>query len=345
MPYANEKFDTDDPDVLLRLLLYGPEKSKKTWLACAAAEAGFNVILLDCDDGAHILKQLTHEARKRIFHLNIIDMIERPVAAEFLARFMSGKKFIWDETDKTVCLTKKALKDAHKYIECDISNLTKYDVLILDSWTKVTNSLVWRWYYENNVDISSGDHVRSSDWPGYRWCGALASYFLRQCQAVKSHSIVIGHQTVYEKHKKVNVGGKEQDTIEWSRTQIKSTSGPHALTVGTDFSDILRFYFVGDVVKITTVAEQDLLGGTRLIPPKKYNWKELQFSNICGMIGIPLPVDAPPQTALAPIDVEEVKKELEKTATNSSSGLIKPQTGTKAKGSFSDLMRKPKGEK
>ena len=123
MPYANEKFDTNDPDILLRLLLYGPEKAKKTWLACAAAEAGFNVILLDADDGAHILKQLTPEGRKRIFHLNIVDKIERPVAAEFLARFMSGKKFIWNETDKVVCLTKKALKEGHSYVECDISNL------------------------------------------------------------------------------------------------------------------------------------------------------------------------------------------------------------------------------
>lgn len=345
MPYADEKFDTDDPDVLLRLLLYGPEKSKKTWLACAAAEAGFNVILLDCDDGAHILKQLTHEARKRIFHLNIVDMITRPVASEFVARFLSGKEFIWDETDKTVCLTRKALKDDHKYVECNIANLTKHDILILDSWTKITNSLVWRWYYENNVDISSGEQAKKSDWPGYRWCGALASYFLRQMQAVTCHSIVIGHQTVYEKHKKVNIGGKEQDVIEWSRTQIKSTSGPHAMTVGTDFSDILRFYFSGDVVKITTKAEKDMLGGARLIPPGVHKWEDLQFGKICEMVGIPLPVDVPRQTALLPINVEEVKKELEKIGANSSSGLIKPQIGTKAKGSFGDLMNTAKGKK
>lgn len=343
MPYADEEFNNDDPNLLFRLLLYGPEKVKKTWWACAAAEAGFNVILLDSDDGAHIIKQISPEARKRIFHLNIVDMIERPIACHFMARFMSGKKFIWNETEKTVCLTKSALKEGCKYIECDILKLTKNDILVNDSWTKLTRSLIWRWYQENNVDISSGDQAKQSDWPGYRWSGALAYYFLRQGLAVNSHWINIGHQTVYEKHKTVTIGGKKQDIIEWSRTQIQSTSGPNAMGVGGDFSDILRFKLTGDICKIITTAEEGFLGGARLIPPGTYKWQDLQFRKICEMNNIPLPIEAARQTALIQIDIEKVEEELAKENSNLSNGLITTKSKP-AKGSFGDLLKKQKGK-
>ena len=134
----------------------------------------------------------------------------------------------------------------------------------------------------------------------------MASYFLKQGKALPCHFIVIGHQTIYEKHKKVMINGREKDTIEWSRLQIQSTSGPHAMTVGTEFSDILRFYFVGDNVKISTTAEEGILGGSRLIPPGSYKWADLQFKDICEQAGIDIPKDSPEQQALFRIENDNI---------------------------------------
>ena len=334
MPTIEEEFLFPEMNSLkLRLLLYGPEKCKKTWWACAAAEAGFNVILLDSDDGAHIIKRINPKAWKRIFHVNIVDGIERPIACEFMTRFLSGKQFIWDETSREVCLVKSAIKPDHKYIECDAAKLSMNDIVILDSWSAVTKSLVWRWYRENNVDISSGDHVRSSDWPGYRWSGTMASYFLRQGKAIPCHFIVIAHQTIYEKHKRVMVGNKERDVVEWSRLQIQSTSGPHAMTMGVEFSDILRFYFVGDNIKISTIAEDGILGGARLIAPGTYKWDDLQFADICEEAKIYIPEDAPEQQALLRVDNENIEDKLD----NSFGGLI--QSTEAEQSSFASLLK------
>ena len=82
-----------DEQIRLRLLLYGPAKTKKTWLAGTAAEAGFNVLLLDNEQGAGILRNLSPEARKRIYRIDIQDDGKRAVAAEFITYFCKFPKF------------------------------------------------------------------------------------------------------------------------------------------------------------------------------------------------------------------------------------------------------------
>ena len=50
MPTLEAK-SNEESGMLLRELFYGPPKTRKTWLAGTAAEAGFNVILIDFFDG------------------------------------------------------------------------------------------------------------------------------------------------------------------------------------------------------------------------------------------------------------------------------------------------------
>ena len=45
---------------LLRALVYGPPKSRKTWWVTKLAEAGFNVLLCDIEDGAAVAGNLMH---------------------------------------------------------------------------------------------------------------------------------------------------------------------------------------------------------------------------------------------------------------------------------------------
>ena len=69
-------------------------------LATIFAEAGFNVLLLDGENGAGILKQLSPAARKRIYILDLKDVPNQAKMAVFMARFCTYKKFWWHEAEK-----------------------------------------------------------------------------------------------------------------------------------------------------------------------------------------------------------------------------------------------------
>ncbi len=294
MPPLDHQLKENKP-FLLRELLYGPPKTKKTWWACKAAEAGFNVILLDCDDGAHILSQIAPEARHRIANINIVDTLTDPVACKFTTLALAGRIFLWDEQDKDRVIMPANRNMEHSFYYINANKLTRNDILVVDSWTKLVKSLAWRWYKENGIDITSGEQAKSTNWDGYRWSGEMASWMVRQLKALPCHVMVIGHKSVYEKYKNEVINGKKVSSVEWQRTQIVSTSGPHGMTIASDFSDILQFYLVGSIFKIDTTPYADADGGSRLIPPKVWRWEELQFVDICNMVGIPVPDNAPPQ--------------------------------------------------
>ena len=278
-----ENAETNPP--LLRILSYGSPKTKKTWHAATAAEAGFNVVLLDSDHGYHILlKTLNAEAQKRLMIIEARDSLKIPTAANFMTRFL---KFGWvnfNEKTRSVVTDFKSLDSNCIQLSSD-SHLSSNTVLIVDSYTALVRSLQMSFQKDNSLDPSASFDPKK---PGIRdsfgWTGSLASWMLEKLCGLPCHVIIIAHKSVYEKY------SKDQKTIEWTRVQIKSTSGPHAMTIGDKFSDILFFENVSSAVtKISTRAEKDQEGGSRLIPPNVYNWDKLSFSHICEYAGIPLP--------------------------------------------------------
>lgn len=266
---------------LLRLLLYGSPKTKKTWLAGTAAEAGFNTILLDSDHGYHILlKNLTASAQKRLMIIEARDGFKKATAAEFLTRFLKLGSVNFNEKTRQIVTNAKILDENCVNLSV-ASHLSSSTVLIIDSYTALVKSIASRYAIENKIDLTDPS---KTDWDGYAWCGALASWMLDKLARLPCHVIVIGHKTVYEKR------GKDQKTIEWTRQQVKSTSGPHSMTLGDIFSDILYFENISSsMTKISTRADKDMEGGSRLIPPNIYNWDKLQFKDICKYAGIELP--------------------------------------------------------
>lgn len=340
MPPANE---SHAENMLLRLLCYGPAKVKKTWWACAAAEAGFAVHLLDGDGGSQIITQLDKAILPKINVINIVDKQIRPVMCEFMTRFLTGNSFMWDEEDKSILLRAASAHEDRSYYIFDVDKLTSNDVVIIDSWDALTWSLAWRWYLENNVKVESADQATKSMWDGYRWSGAMASWMLKQIKALSNqcHVIVIGHQSVYEKRKEEIINGKKVQTVEWSRMQIKSVSNPHSMELPAAFTDILYFNVIGARFTIDTRVEKDRDGGCRVVPPKSYDWKELQFIDIIKMAGIRLPDPDYISEAVtwykSGSDLPEGKvitlgnegKPLEAKAAKSStfSGLLAPKTG------------------
>lgn len=309
-------------DMLLRVLAYGNAKTKKTWWAGKAAEAGYNVLLLDGDNGWHILKQIKSEAQKRIQVVNMGDERGKPIFAAAMARLLKDGKLIWDEELKQ---SAKLQPNAN----CVNINLDLFDsncVVVMDSWTAYCISLMLQYAKENMIDLSVAEED-DDKWGYFRWAGALASWNIVQLTALPCHIIVVAHTDVYEKRSK---DGKK---VLWSKRQIKSTSGPHAMQLPAKFSDILYFYQHKTAWKISTRGDDQADGGSRLIAPGEYNWDDLQFKDLIKAAGLALPkADNPLVDYSLPTG---------KTAKQFGSGPIKWETSTAAKPNLVIPVTKP----
>ena len=269
----------EDQDIKLRQLIYGKQKTKKTWYAAKAAESNFNVILFDGDDGWHILNNIKHEYQKRITVVDCVDTTDRAIFATFLSRLLKKGKINWDEVEKKV-----ALKPNENTLAIDLTKLTKNDVVIIDSWTALVWSLTYKYALENHIDMADAE---KDEWEFYRWGGRIATWIANQLQSLPCHVIVVAHETEYQKMKR-NSQGKE--VVDYVRVQIKSVSGNHASTMGTFFSDVLHFKQQSETVfKIEAFGNACEEGGSRLIEPKSYNWDEFSFGDFCKQAGVAIP--------------------------------------------------------
>lgn len=282
---------------LARIAIYGAAKTKKTWWAAGtAAEAGFNVLLLDGEGGIGILKNISEEAKKRI---TVLDIQNRPNAAKmaiFMARFCKMKKFYWHEEKKMPSNT-----SGEGFITIDPTQLTPNDVVILDSYTALVWSLTLRFATENSIDLADAQKM---EWDGYGWSGNLASWMIQQLRTLPCHFIMVAHSDIYEK-----VNKKDKHIIDFVRTQMKSTSRPHSMQLADKFDDIYYFYVKGSAFKIDTASSSDRDGGSRLVAPKTYDWKQLPFAEVCKQAGIALPHNAPPLTMESSMETATTKSD------------------------------------
>ena len=315
-----------DQDMLLRVLAYGSAKTKKTWWAGKAAEAGYNVLLLDGDDGWHILKQIKPEAQKRIQVVNMTDERGRPIFATAMSRLMKDGKLIWDEKAKQSA----TLNPNANCIKIDLDLMNADCVVVMDSWTAYVISLMLHYAKENLIDMSVAEEG-DDKWGYYRWAGALASWNIVQLTSLLCHVIVVAHTDVYEKRSK---DGKK---IISSKRQIKSTSGPHAMQLPAKFSDILYFYQHKTAWKISTRGDDNADGGSRLIKPGEYNWEELQFKDLIKAAGLALPkadnplIDYSLPTGKTPAKITASTIQISGGKTAAKPNLVKPVSKPVAK--------------
>lgn len=290
MPSANDRINTLQ-DGLLRIACYGVGGTKKTWWGMNAAKFGFNVIDIDGDDGWKIVNQIDEDARNRIGIVDVVDTFDNPVMCTFLTRLLKGEKFLWNETKKQTVFNESQFDLNDNYVYVDASKLTRNDVLCIDSWTSLRNSLGWKFAKENNIDLS--DPSLDSNWDGYRWMGALADWYLQKIHALPCHVIVIGHETTYEKRDQEKNSTTRGKLIS-SKKQMVSTSGPHGSRMMKDFSDMLYFYIEGVLHRISTMPEKEKDAKSQLVKPGEYFWKDLQFDTFCKAANIPFPQNVAP---------------------------------------------------
>lgn len=277
--------------MLLRVLCYGPAKSKKTWWAGRAAEAGFRVTVLDGDNGWQILNNILPEAQELVNVIDLVDTFKSAVFCVALTQLLKDGKLIWNEESGA----SSRMNPEKATAIVDVATLNEGDVLVIDSWTALVWSLVMRYSKENGIDLTDPE---KADREFYSWGNSMVKWMLNQLQALSCHVIVIAHSTVYEKYE----GKGKNLKMVMQRRQPISTSGPNAMQMASKFSDILYFSVKGSAFKIDVDGDNDKDGGSRGLPPKVYNWEDLQFKDLCAAYGIPLPTGKAAPVVAKPAD-------------------------------------------
>lgn len=254
-------------DDKLRAMIYGKDKTKKTWWALRCLEAGYNVVLLDGDDGRAIYRQgnFTEEQLSRLFMLDLVDTLANPVFSKFIARLVKGTPFIWNETIKRI--EAASFKPDNSYYLINPALLGRNTVLVADSWTALATSVMVQYSEENKIDLSE---AAKQEWEGYGWQGRFLSWILSKLHGLNCHLIVIGHEVTQEKR------SSDGKTVLWSRVQPISSSNNHASTLGKHFSEFLHFSRGSETIfYIDARGASDRDGGSRTSEAKKFRWEEL----------------------------------------------------------------------
>lgn len=266
------QYDQDNNETRIRALAYGPAKHKKTWWAANAAKYGYNVIFIDGDDGTSIIRRVDDVARKRIYRVNVLDDTKSANMCVFVTKLFKQQEFIWNETQKISQELIGTAKDGEYYFEYDKTKLTDNDIIVFDSWTALTRSLLRRYYIEQKKDFTNST-VIEADRGEYRWTGAMADWMLEQLKTFPCHLIVIAHEQSWEKRDK-----DDQNKIVMQRMQAVSTSNNQSMRLAKYFSDILYFTATGEHVYIDTRISSDRDGGCRNVKPGRYAWDDCQFN-------------------------------------------------------------------
>lgn len=273
----------------IRAMPYGPGKMRKTWWALAAAEAGYRVLMFSGENGHGIVQRLSPAAQQRVY---IIDCADGPTDGFFCTLMtvaLKSGKFALNE--KTRRMADRQLPDCNWF---DLTQLGLETVVVIDTMSELAVSLTRRFAFENNIDLTDAKRV---EWEGYRYCGAMMTWFLDQLRCVlKCHYVVVNHATQYEKYGKNPSDPMKMGPLEFSRRQPVSTSNPHGLTVSREFDHVLYFSSSnGKQVWIDTIGDAERDAGSRALPNDRYKWEDLQFANLALADGCTLPAEpAPP---------------------------------------------------
>ena len=285
MPLADQFLEEE---TLVRAFIYGHDKSLKTTWALNAAEAGYRVLFFDFNNGAASVARLSPEARKRVFILQAQDGPTDGFCSVFVTFALKNFNFYFNEEKRLV-----SLRPLPGLYHCDMRDFGRDTVVVFDSYTDIVRSLARRFAFENNLDLSQAEKAYDMR-QHYGWCGSLATFILDQIKAMPCHTITIGHPVQYEKFKKDPTDPKKTGPLEWSRKQPISTSNPHGMTVTDKFDHVLQFYIEGRTPYIDARGSRDEAGGSRIIPPARYSWNDMQFSNIAALMGISNPKSVEP---------------------------------------------------
>lgn len=167
-----------------KVLITGMPGSGKTTLAAALAER-YNIVWIDLERGASTLTKLPTEWQERIDLVSLPDSASYPVASDTLTQlFKSGKADICQTHGKVNCgLCKKA---GAGFDSIDFSKLTSHDVVVIDTVTQLSHSILSHVTRGQPVDYKP----ERDDWGSLR---KLTEFFCSQFQAANFNLVCIAH--------------------------------------------------------------------------------------------------------------------------------------------------------
>lgn len=227
---------------LIKLLLIADGKVGKTRFAGMAAAAGFNVLYMDGDVGTPTLSQLPIEAKRSLYllpmHDTIIGGTRDSRFIESFEAFASNIHFRWNDDKSRVASAKDKIDTIW---DIQPAKLDESCVVVVDSWTSLTESMMLRCAIANSVDLGDAELKEMRD--VYRGSGQKATQVLQLIRALPCHVIVLGHPDEYEHRvspdgKRIRDVNEKDMIIEWTKMLAKSTSRPHGLQMPKYFTDV-----------------------------------------------------------------------------------------------------------
>lgn len=174
------------------VILFGRSKSGKTELAGTLAKKGFRLHWIDDEEGISTLRKLPPEAQENIVYYQIPDSALNPVAAETVTLFfVKGKGRICWEHGKVDCALCSRNKP-QEFTSFDLTSLGPKDIVVLDSLTQYSNSIMAKICLDQNKGNSPDDW--KADWDAYAQQGRVLHKVLSIIQTAKYHVLVITHE-------------------------------------------------------------------------------------------------------------------------------------------------------
>lgn len=205
-----------------KALVYGPPKGGKTAkVGGDLAKAGFHLHWFDCEQGVKTLMNpaiLPPEFRKNVSIYNIPDHRSYPIAIDVFRKLFKGgaHRFCYTHgvSNCPICSKDAGAKWSDTI---ELAKFTDKDILVIDSWTQVSNSAA------NKVTLKAWlkDDEYKMDFDDFRMQGMYLDEVLSKIQVSNINICVISHDVDVEKSESkeriVPVGG----TRNFSKTMAK----------------------------------------------------------------------------------------------------------------------------
>lgn len=233
-----------ETEALAKQLIIGDGKCGKSHLAGMAAAAGFKVLYLDGDVGKPTIQSLPIEARRNIILLDVADTLLGGVKDsrffDTFKEFTTSTTFRWNKTQGKLS-SRKTDQPTDVILEIKPAKMDSSCILVLDSWTGLTESMTTAAAIAGNVDLET---AKTSEMrPVYQMAGIKATQMLQCIRSLRCHVIVLAHPDEYA-HTRKPEGRKVSDiketdlVVEWTKQIPKSTSKPHSLQMAKYFTDV-----------------------------------------------------------------------------------------------------------
>lgn len=199
-----------------RIMVYGDPFTGKTTLVAKLAEK-FKLKWVDVEHGASsILRNVPKEFHKNIDLIQIPDSKVNPIAAETVLKIFDGSKCVICAVHGKVSCPLCVKETTALYSTICLREMAADEILVLDSCTQFSNSIMWHITRKQAVDYKP-------EWDDYAVQGRLLDKVFTQMQGGHYNCVIISHAAMVgtEKSEKITklvpIGG----TTNYSRTFAK----------------------------------------------------------------------------------------------------------------------------